>query len=492
MKTAKFLKCAPDATTQNGAETYSSTLSPVVDLFGMGGALRSRTPAAIEETVFLAWLADPVLTLRCLFYIRDAREGVGERNTFRIAINRLCREPAQQSVAQRFFSDPNKVRLIPEYGRWDDLFAMFDTPFESVALEVLGKQFYGDLNALKEDENAEISLVGKWLPSINASKAETRKLAFKVESAFGLKHREYRQALSTLRARLNVLERNMTSGDYSKVSYASVPSLAFIRHLKAFKRRDSKKFSSFIERVKSGEEKINASVLTPAEIVWKAFRRDLGDEADSIWKALPNYLGDVGEQALVVADTSGSMSTNADGMPLAVALSLALYYAERNTGPWQGHFLTFSANPQMVRIRGTGLLEKLIGMSSADWDGSTNVEAAFRLILRIATVNGLSQEDIPKKLYIVSDMEFDDCTQGTNYQNAKRLFADAGYALPTVVFWNVNSMQNNCPVRFDESGTALVSGYSAAIFKGLVGKDDLTPEGLMLDVLNGPRYSAII
>lgn len=492
METAKFIKCTPDGTTQNGAETFTSSLSPIVDLFGMGGALRSRGKDSIEDLVMRAWLADPVLTIRCLFYIRDVREGVGERNTFRIALKKLCSDFALCSVTSAFFSDPAKVQLIAEYGRWDDLFALFDTPYEAVALGVIREQFRKDITGLDSDSNAKISLLGKWLPSVNASNAEARKLAFKLEDALGLRHREYRQALSRLRARLNVLERNMTALDYEKVTYSCVPSLALARHMKAFKKRDNAKFSEFMNAVKTGDAKVNTATLFPAELVWKAFHGGSAEDLGVLWDALPNFLGESGEQAMVVADTSGSMSTSAKGWPLAVALSLALYYAERNRGPWKDYFLTFSEKSQMVRVQGNTFGEKLRNMSNAYWGGSTNVEDVFRLILRVAKANNLSQEDLPKKLYIVSDMEFNSCAEGTNYQNAKALFDEAGYRLPTVVFWNVNSMQNNCPVRFDSTGTALVSGYSAAIFKVLVGKDDLTPERLMLDVLNGPRYSSIV
>ena len=497
---AKFLKVTPDSKTENGADTFSSSLNANVDLFAMGGAVRSRSENEIEKLIMRAFLEDPKLAIRNLFRLRDAREGVGERNTFRIGLNRLARESSSANVLDMFFGNEDKLKLIAEYGRWDDIFSLVGTKYESNAMKVIRDQFHTDMNLLRENgDKAKVSLLGKWLPSINASKDETRKLAFKVERALELNHKTYRKNLAALREQLNILERNMMTKAYSLIDYSKVPSLAFMKHMKAFKRNDDTKFSKFMDKVNAGEAKVNTSVLFPADIVhklcnghpWSGYNTSSSEDVKNlttIWNNLPNYLGEGGEQALVIADTSGSMS----GTPIEVALSLALYYAERNKGPWQNHFMTFSAKPQMQCVRGSNLLEKFQNMASAHWDSSTNVEAAFQLILDIAKQNKLTQDELPKKLYIVSDMEFNSCCRGTNYQNAQKMFADAGYKLPTVVFWNVSSRNDNLPVRFDEEGTALVSGYSATIFKSLVGRDNLSPVGLMLEVLDGPRYKDII
>lgn len=496
METAKFLAGADlEGITENGAPTYKSTRNAVLDLFALGGALRSREDESIEELVARAWAEDPVLTIRCLFYIRDAREGVGERNTFRISLARLAREKMYgQSVVQRFFGDAAKVGLIPEYGRWDDLFALFGTKYESVALDVIKDQFAKDIKA--HVDNKPISLLGKWLPSINATCQDTRKKAFIVEKALGLSHGDYRKSLSALRERLNVLERNMSSGDYDKVDYAKVPSVALLRHMKAFYRNDSQKFIGYMDDVKAGKSKVNTSVLFPADIIHMARKNELSaEDLTLLWNALPNYLGDGGEQALVVTDTSGSMDTNENkGKPLEVALSLALYYAERNLGPWKDHFITFSEEPKMQRILGSTITERMENLARADWGYSTNLNAAIEMILNIGKRNGLKSEDMPKKLYVVSDMEFDQACgrRGTNFNAMKTMYSQAGYEMPQVVFWNVDSRNDNVPVKFDEHGVALVSGYSAAIFKSLVGRADFSPEKFMLDVLNGERYSRII
>jgi hypothetical protein len=210
------------------------------------------------------------------------------------------------------------------------------------------------------------------------------------------------------------------------------------------------------------------------------------------WKNLPNYIPE-GENALVVCDTSGSMDTDLNGTkPLHVALSLSLYFAERNESEWKDHFITFSERPVLQRIVGNTLLEKLTNLSMANWSMNTNLGKVFDLILDRAKVAGVNNEDMPKKIYIVSDMEFDSCIQGAiNYENIKRRYKESGYDLPDVIFWNVNSMQNNVPVKMNEIGVALVSGYSPSLFTRLVGAKDFSPMSIMLDVLNSERYERI-
>jgi len=496
---AKFLRNVPDSKTENGADTFSTSLNANLDLFAMGGALRSRSESDVKELVFKAFMEDPKLAIKNLFRIRDAREGCGERNTFRIALNKLGNEKLfKTSVLENFLGNTDKLRLIAEYGRWDDLFSLFGTQYESKVFALIKSQLLEDISEMNiKGEKAKISLLGKWLPSINASNVETRKLAFKIEKALDLNHKTYRQTLSRLRDQLNVLERNMSAKDYDAIEYHKVPSMAFLKHMKAFKTHDATKFSSFMEKVAKGEAKVNTGVLFPSDIVHKLTDGDPWNcrstpssevaELSLLWDNLPNYLGDAGEQALVIADTSGSMS----GTPIEVALSLAMYYAERNLGPWKDYFISFSARPTLQHISGSNLLEKFRNMANTGWDSNTNVELAFKLILDIAIKNKLTQDELPKKLYIVSDMEFDSCC-GTNYSNAKELFEAQGYKLPTVVFWNVDARSDQSPVRFDEQGTMLVSGYSASVFRNLVGKEECTPVSLMLEVLNGPRYNDII
>ena len=197
----------------------------------------------------------------------------------------------------------------------------------------------------------------------------------------------------------------------------------------------------------------------------------------------------MGKNAIVVADTSGSMS----GDPMSVSISLALYFAERNKGQFKDYFMTFSSHPSLQKICGETLKEKMDNLERADWEMNTDLQAVFNLILKTAIDNNTPTEEMPSTIYIISDMEFDSCTRNyeneTNYEVIKEKYKEAGYEKPTLVFWNVDARQKNLPVQSNENGVALVSGLSPVIFKMAV--ENKTPEEVMLDTINSERYAQI-
>ncbi len=467
--------------TQNGATTFTGSGNSVLDLFSMGGALRSRPDNEIYNLIDKAFQEDPNLAIKCLFYLRDIRGGQGERRTFRIGLKVLY-DKYLPILKKNYMS-------IPEYGRWDD---MFEIPDYDVK-QFLKLQFETDWYVYHDMLPANISLLAKWLPSINASSKDTRKQAFKFIELFGETKESYRKKLSQLRAKLEVVERKLSANEWDEVDYEHVPSIAGLKYRKAFSKHDGTRYGEYLSQVESGEKVIHTGTLYPSDIVSKIFDSEGKDKTlELAWKNLPNYTEE-GENALVVCDTSGSMQNVCGSTrPLDVAISLALYYAERNTSEWKDHFITFSNRPVLQRIVGNTLYEKLLNLNNADWEMNTNLARVFDLILDRAKATKLTDEDMPRKIYIVSDMEFDSCVQGTtNYELMKERYSKAGYTLPSVVFWNVNSMQNNVPVKARENGVALVSGYSPSLFTKLVGAKDFSPMSIMLDVLNGERYARI-
>lgn len=481
------------AYTENGARAHATTESKVVDFFAIGSALRNRTDEDKIQLFVKAFHEDALLALKALFYTRDVRGGQGERETFRVILNYLAKK--YPSVIT------NNVHLIPYYGRFDDLYALFGTPLEEVALSIFRKQFREDLDA------EHPSLLAKWLASENASSPKTKALAKKTRIAFGLSPRQYRKTLSMLRKKIQIVEALMSSKEWSKIEYDKLPSKAGLQYRQAFYKNDEERYSDFVGSLKRGEKKVNASTLYPYEIVreyegsmeihdrkyyinFKA-NNPQNDLLEAMWNNLPDYVGDNFDNALAVVDTSGSMR----GLPIQVALSLGLYLAERNKGEFHNHFITFSGSPQLQEIIGDTLGEKLHNMAKADWQMNTNVEKVFDLILNTAIKNSVPQEELPSKLFIISDMQFDRCVHGNNdvtlFKNIRERFELEGYIMPELVFWNVNAFSTNFPVTVDQTGTALVSGCSPSIFKNLLAGKDMTPYGMMLDVLNSERYDLV-
>lgn len=466
------------ASTENGALARKTTNSAVLDLFSQINAY--RTGKVINQRIpqlEAAWAEDKQLTLKTLFYSRDVRGGQGEREVFRVFMNHLAQ--TRPDVISHL------VAQIPNYGRWDDLYALVGTPLEAKAFQTMGVQLAIDISTDKP------SIMGKWLKSVNASSESTNALGILTAKHLGLKVSVYRKALSKLRSNINVIEKLMSTGQWDAIEYSHVPSQANLKYGKAFMAHDAERRSAFFEALKTGETKINATTQFPYEIVKKCGTDS--DLADAMWKAQPDYFNGIEENSLVVADVSGSMY----GLPLEVCISLAIYTAERNKGVWKDKFITFSEKPEMQTVVGNTLQEKVRNLSNASWSMNTNIEAVFLKVLDTAIKNSVTSEDIVKRLYIVSDMEFDDCTgnsrlQSTVFEKLTKEYAEQGYALPELVFWNVSARNVQFPMSLDDRGFLNVSGCSPSIFKSVAGKQFVGPYEMMLDVLNGPRYEAIV
>ncbi len=470
--------------TENMAVTNISTFNPVLDFFGLGGALRQRTEHDVINLFMKAFAADRLLALKTLFYLRDIRGGQGERKTFRIILKHLAKN--YPDVIEKNLAN------IPEMGRWDDLLEFLNTPIWIKVAGFMKEQ-------LKKDCNTDHpSLLAKWLPSENTSSPTTRNQARALIKAFNYSAKTYRKTLSQLRAQIKIVEREMCKNQWQEIDYEKVPSKAGLRYRKAFKKHDENRYVAFIDGVEKGEKKIHTETLYPYDLCVKA-RKAYDKTVEVMWQNLPNYVKE-GENALVIADTSGSMGSfdnkygSDDVQPIDVALSIALYFAERNVGPFHNVFITFSVRPMLQLIRGKTLPEKFASMNSAHWDGNTNLIAAFQLILDTAIQYKLTQDQLPKKLYIVSDMEFDEATnpRQTNFQNITQMFQQHGYELPLIVFWNVNSHQDQVPITIKDSNVWLVSGNSARTFEHLMASKVVTPVDLMLEILNKPRYATIV
>ena len=479
----EFLKREANKTyTENGSVTYRSTGRDCLDLFATIGALRRESEQEITARFLRAYAEDPDLAMKILFYGRDVRGGLGERRVFRILLRWLAVSKPESVV--------RNLPYVAEYGRWDDVLVLLDTPCRAEALALLKQQFDADLAALSSD--GDVSLLGKWLPSVNASNDETIRAAKQIANAFGLSDRDYRKTLTKLRAQIRILENNLREKDYT-FDYSKQPSKAMFKYRKAFLRNDAERYGAFMQRVSTGEVKLNTGALYPYEIIEKAFHCDDAERLslDATWRALADYTQD--ENALVVADGSGSMYWGGKPMPAAVAQSLAIYFAEHNRGAFRNHFITFSMNPRLVEIKGRDIVDKARYCETFNECANTNIQKVFELVLNAAVRNRVPQKDLPSTLYIISDMEFDSCAAGaslTNFEYAAKLFRQAGYRLPNVVFWNVSSRNQQQPVTMNEQGVALVSGCSPRIFS-MVMEGSLDPFTFMLSVIDTERYAPI-
>jgi len=360
------------------------------------------------------------------------------------------------------------------------------------AVTYIKVQLDADVKAL--DGDGAVSLLAKWLPSVNAHNDDTIRHGKLLAKALGMSEADYRRRLSKLRARIAIIENNLREKDYT-FDYEKQPSKAMLKYRKAFLRNDGERYKDFLSRVAKGEAKLHTGTLYPYDIIRPvladSMNKDERHSADVTWNALEDFTR--GENALAVIDGSGSMYGYGNPTPAEVALSLGIYFAERSRGAFAGHFITFSRKPRLVEIKGKDIFEKAHYCMGFNEVANTNIKAVFDLILKTAVKNKLPQSELPATLYIISDMEFDACAENadvTNFEYAKAAFAAQGYQLPTVVFWNVQSRNEQQPVTMNERGVVLVSGASPRVF-AMVQSGNLSPMAFMLETLNSERYAKI-
>lgn len=480
-----FADCARQAShhtvTTNGATCWDTTSSALVDLFGSIGVLREQTETSIAARFNRAFQEDALLATKMAFYARNVRGGLGERYTFRQILKTLANSNPEIVT--------KNMENIVLFGRADDLYALVGTPCEANMWDYIKTQFAADMEAYKQGK--AISLLAKWLKSVNTSSEESRKLGRLTAKALGLSEAEYRKSLAKLRKYTNVVEVKLSAKEYDDINYAQVPSKAMNIYRNAFERRDTERFEEYKESLVKGETKINASTLYPYDLVSKVWRGQKDTIVEEQWKALPNYVeGD--NNILVMADTSGSM----DGRPMHTSVGLAIYFAERNKGAYHNLFMTFSSQPEMVELKGNTLAQKVTNAQSANWNMSTNFRKALERILEIAIQNKVPQKEMPVSLVVISDMQFD-CANRSDYDwdfytGMKKLFADNGYTVPNIVFWNCS---DGCPDTFHATskyeGVQLVSGQSASTFKNVIANIGLTPYEAMLKTLSDTMYDGI-
>ena len=478
--------------TENGGAAYRTTGSYCLDLFASIGALRRQPQDLILGVFIRAFSEDPDLAMKILFYARDVRGGLGERRVFKVILRWLAMN-SQTSVKKN-------MEYIAEYGRYDDLLSLMDTPCEKDMLALVKEQLDRDLLAAEKDQ--AVSLLGKWLPSVNASNPATAWAAKKVARSLGYTDAQYRKVLSLLRAKIKIIENNLREREYT-FDYSKQPSRAMFKYRAAFARNDCERYQSFINDVRMGNAKLHADNVMPYELVDPYLARAIGgrvidrlsndkkDILNATWESMPDFGGN--ENILPVIDTSGSMYAYHNPMPASVALSLGLYFAERNKGIFKNHFIEFSRTPQLIELKGETFVDRLKFAASFSEIANTNVQAVFDTILTAAIKNRVSKDELPSKLVIISDMEFDYCMENASlpiFEMEKKKYAKCGYELPQIIFWNVASRNVQQPVTMNEQGCALVSGVTPRIF-AMIASGQVSPYKMMMDIIGSKRYERI-
>ena len=485
--------------TENGAVGFRTTGKELLDLNFAVASLRKASESDIVNRFIRAYFEDKVVAIKWLFYARDVREGLGERRLFRVVMEEFAKQEPKATK--------ELIKLVPEYGRWDDLWCLLETDLADDVVELVTKQLTEDSDNMLGGKS--ISLLAKWMPSLNASSEQTKKYASIFCKKTNATPRSYRKTLSAMRKYIDVVECKMSAKQWNEINYEAVPSRANLIYNNAFLRNDEERRREYLGKLEKGEAKINAGTLYPHDIVhkymsgggWYSSSRLKSYDAtlEGLWKALPDTVKGA-ENTIVVADGSGSMTCNVGGntsvTALDVANALAIYFAERASGEFKDKYITFSHRPQLVDFSNAKSLRDKIQIALRHNEvADTNIEATFDLILKTAVNNHMAQEDVPKNILIISDMEFNAATgyqriNETLFTTIANKYAAYGYQLPRLVFWNVNSRTGTIPVKQNELGVALVSGFSVNIVN-MVMSNKTDPYECLLDTLNTERYQPV-
>ena len=474
--------------TWNGCDALGTTDSACLDLFGRAGAMRACSEQEKQVVFSRAFKEDKNIAVKLLFYTRDVRGGYGERDTFNQMFAHLA-SLNTESVTKNLWA-------VLEFGRAKDLYSLIGTPAEDAMWAFMKDQFELDCDNMLAGKS--VSLLAKWIATPDSKVDATKELGKLTAKKLGYNYKtmsEYKKKLRALRKYLDLPEAKMCAGKWDEIEYSKCASRFLLKNRKAFTKHDEARWTEFNKKVESGEETMNMGTVTPVDIIHQV-RQNYTRDLETMWKSLPDVCNG---NALVMADTSGSMTWSSSGgvYPIEVATALAMYFAERNKGDLKDLFMTFSSHPEFVELNASTLRDNLCIVEKADWGGSTDLEAAFELLLKTCIRGNVSKEEMPDAIVIVSDMQIN-CVDGvdrdnnvTFYDAMKKRYNNAGYEMPQVVFWNVNAVNPTFHAARSTRGVSLVSGYSPNVFKQVMENIGTTPMELMMAVVNNERYAEI-
>ncbi|MCK9596646.1 DUF2828 domain-containing protein [Candidatus Pacearchaeota archaeon] len=452
--------------THEGANQYEHSLDHAVEFFSKAGSLFKKKESFYEgEESALSlfqkiWIVDPVVAFKLLLWLRDARGGSGNRSAARSIYKWL----AQDEIGLKWLE--LNIGWLPLVGRWDDLRSLFNSDADYIAADMWA-------SALCNND----VLAAKW--------ADRKDKQLRV--ALGIKsEKDFRKFLAKIR-KDHIVEHKMCTNRWNEIEYKTVPSVAMARYTNAFGKHDEERFAKYKEALEKGEATIHASVLFPHDCV-RTVRNGDKQIGDAQFEALPNYM-DTDSRAIVIADTSGSMSIQVSGSIKAVDISqgMALYCSAKipKENPFHKKFIGFESEGKFKDWNGMKFSEAVFNNEIFDGAiGETRIDKVLDLILSTAKFFNLTNNMMPNMLIIVSDMQFHEGTVGDNavVENSLDKWVVAGYSIPSIVYWNTSGYAGQ-PVTVKHNNVALVSGFSPSILKAIFAAEDLTPKGIMLKVL---------
>ncbi len=483
---------------ENGGRVFKSTNGgALLDLYSLIGGMRHQPESEIRTKWKEAYNESPILASNLVLYARDIRNGgLGERKIGRVLLNELAK--VEPELIKRNF------QTVVDCGRWDDLWFAFEgTSVEPYMWDFIIATLANDIDQMSEKK--QCTLLAKWMPSINTSSIQTRRIAKKFCFLIGVNEKTYRKALSALRSYLNVVEVKMSAGQWDSIDFETIPSVAMSKYVGTFNRRLKEKFSDYKAKAAKGEAKVHAATLTPATIchkflmnggmrVWSEHwgscqeAANILDEMDKLqWNNLPNYV-EGNQDVVIMADISGSMSCS-NSEPLAASVGLATYFAQRNTGAYKNLYMTFAGQPRFIELNDSWDIEKCFSYALQQPAGyNTNMDAAFKAVYDVAVESG----EAPRAICVISDGEMDGWVTSSIADSIvskwNNKFIEAGLNPVKVISWNV-AARNGTVLAPANHDIAYCSGSSAGSFKNFTSLISKDAYEAMVEILSKSEFT---
>jgi hypothetical protein len=495
--------------TDNNAIALETTNNIFLDLFT--NIIRDYDYKELDKLLYKCMKKDPYKTIAIIFNSRDRIDGKKEKKISNDAYCWLKLNKYEKTY------ECNIENYINKYGSWKDVLYFMSKIYKNRTYNDIfeSKLFAEQLikDKINYDNNETVSLCAKWCPSEKSKYQKKYNIYNKImynildldltEETDKKNKNEYfrKNYLTPLRNKIDIVETKMCKTDWKNINYENVPSIATKKYKNAFMKNDEERYMQYLNNVSKGIQKINVTGILPHELVkyyLEDFDREIDLTIENQWKTILDNMkkSELFNELIAVVDVSGSMFSASNGsIPAQVAIALGLLISNCSTGLFKNTVISFHSTPSFHKVTGTSLKEQILSIINADWGFNTNFEKIADLIIDYGKNNKLENNEMPKKLVILSDMQFDEAVREDNdtekgselellYNTFSNKFKKNDYEVPKMIYWNLNSDNSKSfPVNAKVKNTAIISGFSEQLLKIFMTYDDFSPEIILDSIL---------
>ncbi|MPL93831.1 hypothetical protein SDC9_39978 [bioreactor metagenome] len=441
---------------------------------------RNATEEEIIENFRRIFYSGTSYSIKLLFFIRDKVNGLGERRVFRVLLNYLGNEHPKYIE--------NNLTLIPKYGRWDDLYSLFNTKVEDAVIDLFRNQIQIDINSNKP------STLGKWLKSENTSSKESRSFGNKTRRLLGYSPKEYRRLLSSLRRKIDIVETNISRREYSKINYENLTELNIKKYKKAFLKNDKADYEKFkLENPK--KTFIFKSLENIISIIRETLNNPGINSIEDMYLKNLEYLIDKNikdlntfEDTLIINGIEGELIQNKNRY-FDILISTILLYNKLNLNSFKNYYMSFKNNPKFNKLTSTDYIGSIKSMSKNNINYNMDLNSALDLLLFTSIKKNLKPEAIPKSIMFIynksEDMSFN------NLKFISEKWINSGFEMPKIKLWNLKDLSSKFSISYKDN-VVIISGYNKYIWKYILESREIKNSNIIIDKFNNIQYNDLI